>query len=155
MRWLESPDLSAVLIAFFAMLGTVMGGGTITQLLGRKKAAQDKPAEFAEVKGAIISDKAVERIVQSFDGVTAAATMLKTAIDRDVEAKQALTKALTASAAMAERAMEAGGGNLDVIRANTQAANAVATEAHDLRASIDDLSKELEFQSRMNGRRDG
>ena len=154
MRWLESPDLSAVLIAFFAMLGTVMGGGTITQLLGRKKAPTEKPPEYAEVKGAIISDRAVDRIVQSFDGVTAASTMLKSAIDRDVEAKQAMTKALAALTVMMERMMEAHGGNLDTIRANTVAANAVATEAHDLRASIDDLSKELEFQSRMKGRRD-
>lgn len=154
MRWLESPDLSAVLIAFFAMLGTVMGGGTITQLLGRKKAATEKPPEFAEVKGAIISDRAVDRIVQSFDGVTTSSTMLKTSIDRDVEAKQAMTKALAALTVMMERMMEAHGGNLDTIRANTAAANAVATEAHDLRASIDDLSKELEFQSRMKGRRE-
>ena len=145
MRWLESPDLSAVLIAFFAMLGTVMGGGTITQLLGRKKAATEKPAEFAEIRGALISDKAAERVVQSSDAFTAAATMMKISIDRDVEAKQALTKALLAM-------IDANAGNLDVIRANTAAANAVAERAHDLRDVIGDLAKELEIQSRLKGR---
>ena len=145
MRWLESPDLSAVLIAFFAMLGTVMGGGTITQLLGRKKAATEKPAEFAEIRGALISDKAAERVVQSSDAFTAAATMMKISIDRDVEAKQALTKALLAM-------IDANAGNLDVIRANTAAANAVAERAHDLRDVIEDLAKELEIQSRLKGR---
>ena len=147
MRWLESPDLSAVLIAFFAMLGTVMGGGTITQLLGRKKTATEKPPEFAEVKGAIVSSKDIDRMVLSLDAFTAAAIGMTHSINTDVEAKKALTKSLTAL-------IEAHGGNLDTIRANTAAANAVATEAHDLRASIDDLSKELEFQSRMKGRRD-
>lgn len=145
MRWLESPDLSGVLIAFFAMLGTVMGGGTITQLLGRKKAQPEKPAEFAEIKGALISDKAAERVVQSSDAFTAAATMMKTSIDRDVEAKQALTKALLAM-------IDANAGNLDVIRANTAAANAVAEQAHELRDVIGDLAKELEIQSRLKGR---
>lgn len=103
MRWLESPDLSAALIAFFAMLGTILGGGTVTQMLNRKKNPANPPPEFAEVKGALISDKAAERVIQSSDAFTAAATMLKTAIDRDVEAKNALTKALTENSRSLDR----------------------------------------------------
>lgn len=154
MRWLESPDLSAALIAFFAMLGTILGGGTVTQMLNRKKNPANPPPEFAEVKGAIISDKAVDRIVQSFDGVTAAATMLKSAIDRDVQAKELLTKALHSAAQSGERMVESGEANRDILRANTIAANAVATQAHDLRDVIADMTKELEFQSRMRGRKE-
>lgn len=152
MRWLESNDLGAVLIALIGAMVTLMSGGKIREMVSPTKPAPSP--DMAEIKGAIISDKAVDRIVQSFDGVTAAATMLKSAIDRDVEAKQALTKALSATNASADRMMEATGSNLEIIRANTLAANAVAGEAHDLRDAVSDLAKELEIQSRLGRRKE-
>lgn len=154
MGWLESPNVSAVLIAFFTMLGAVLGSGTLAQLFGRKKSPAPPTAEYAEVKGALISDKAADRVVQSSDAFTAAAMMLKGAIERDVQAKEALTKALYAAAAAGERMVESGESNRDVLRSNTIAANAVATQAHDLRDVLADMTKELEFQSRIRGRKE-
>lgn len=143
MRWLESNDLGAVLIALIGAMVTLLSGGKIREWVSPSK-PQPAP-DMAEIRGALISDKAADRVVQSADAFTAAATMMKTSIDRDVEAKQALTKALMA-------AIDANAGNLDVIRANTAAANAVAEQAHDLRDVIGDLAKELEIQSRLKGR---
>lgn len=147
MRWLESNDLGAVLIALIGAMVTLLSGGKIREMISPTKPAPSP--DMAEIKGALISDKSAERIVQSSDAFTAAAMMLKTSIDRDVEAKTALTKALMATNASAERMIEANSGNLDVIRANTAAANAVASEAHDLRDRIGELAKELEIQSRL------
>lgn len=102
MRWLESNDLGLVLIALIGLIGSIFTGSKVRDVTGKKVPAAPPP-EFAEVKGALISDKAAERVIQSSDAFTAAATMLKTAIDRDVEAKQALTKALNANSASLDR----------------------------------------------------
>lgn len=101
MRWLESNDLGLVLIALIGLIGSIFTGSKVRDVTGKKPA--NLPKEFAEVKGALISDKAAERVIQSSDAFTAAATMLKTAIDRDVEAKQALTKALNENSASLDR----------------------------------------------------
>lgn len=147
MGWLESPNVSATLIGFFTMLGAILGGGTLAQLFGRKKGEAVPPPEFAEVKGALISDKSAERIVQSSDAFTSASMALKGAIDRDVEAKQALTKALNLNVAAMER-------NADILKDNTGAANSVAVRAHDLLDAVNDLAKEMEISSRLRGRRE-
>lgn len=105
MRWLESSDLGLVLVAAIGAMVTLLTGGKVREATSKKPDASP-PSEFAEVKGALISDKAAERVIQSADAFTAAATMLKIAIDRDVEAKQALTKALNANSASMDRNSE-------------------------------------------------
>lgn len=110
-----------------------------------KKGNDAPPADVMEVAGAIISSKDVDRIVASLDAFTASAAMMKGSIDRDVAAKEGLTKALVAFLAAMDR-------NSDVLKDNTISANAVATQAHDLEQVISYLAKELEMQSRMQAR---
>lgn len=107
MRWLESNDLGLVLIALIGLIGSIFTGSKVKDVTSKKPDKEaPNPQEFMEVKGALISDKAAERVIQSADAFTAAATMLKIAIDRDVEAKQALTKALNANSASMDRNSE-------------------------------------------------
>ncbi|MFC3628185.1 hypothetical protein ACFOM8_01860 [Paracoccus angustae] len=131
--------------------------GGLLGFAGVQRVRKGKPAageDVLEVAGAIVSSKDVERIVQSLDAFTAAAKLMTHSIDKDVDAKQSLTKALTLNSAASDRLVESKNDNLSVIRANTQAANAVANQAHDLRDVIGDLAKELEIQSRMQGRKE-
>ena len=144
MRWLEGTELAPIITAFLTMLGTILGGGTIVQLL-RGGSKKPMPGEtFAEVKGAIVSSKDIDRMVLSLDAFTAAAIGMTHSINTDVEAKKALTKALTAL-------IEAHGGNLEIIRSNTNAANSVAREANELRDVIGDLATEMKIASRTKG----
>lgn len=102
MRWLESPDLSAAIIGFFTMLAAIFGGGTIAQLFGSKGKPVAPPPAFAEVKGAIVDNAGVDRMVKSLDGFTAAAVLLTAAIDRDVDAKSKLTLSLNRNSEVSE-----------------------------------------------------
>ena len=102
MRWLESPDLSAAIIGFFTMLAAIFGGGTIAQLFGGKAKPAAPPPAFAEVKGAIVDNAGVDRMVKSLDGFTAAAVLLTAAIDRDVNAKSKLTLSLNRNSEVSE-----------------------------------------------------
>lgn len=92
MRWLESNDLGLVLVALIGLIGSWFGGSRIKDSMtgGPPQAANPAPERTLEIAGAIVSDKAVEKMVASFDA-------LKQAIDRDVEAKTKLTAALTES----------------------------------------------------------
>ena len=53
--------------------------------------------------GAVISGKAVERMVKSLDDFSSSASALKCAIDRDVTAKKAMTESLVANSRALER----------------------------------------------------
>ena len=91
MLGLTAEQIGTVLLAISLLIT-----GRLAQQKGReivsKAPATEGPA--MEIRGALISDRAADRIVQSLDAFTASATLLKSAIDRDVEAKTALTKAL-------------------------------------------------------------
>lgn len=99
MLGLTPEQLGTVLLAIALLVTGKLGHQKGREILSR----QPVPENVVEVAGAVISDKGVERIVQSLDAFTASATLLKSAIDRDVEAKQALTKALGVNSASMDR----------------------------------------------------
>lgn len=94
----------------------------------RKKKPQPQ-GDVLEVAGAIVSDKAVDRMVKSLDEFSAAATVLKAAIDRDVEAKGALT------AAMIE--------NSRALNRNSDVSEEMHDEIRDVGGRMDNLKTEL------------
>lgn len=101
MLGLTAEQLGTVLLAVSLLIT-----GRLAQQKGKEivsKAPPQDAGNTVELRGAVISDKAADRIVQSMDAFTASATMLKSAIDRDVEAKQALTKALGINSASMDR----------------------------------------------------
>lgn len=138
MRWLESPDLSAALIAFFGMLATILGGGTITQMMGRKKAASVPPPAFAEIKGAIVDGRDVDRMVKHLEETTAAMTLLRGVVEKDVSAKEALTKALEKHGRCLEE--------------NTEACNDMGHTIERIDNRISRLSTEMEIQRAIRER---
>ena len=72
--------------------------------LGQVRKKKEPPkSDVVEVAGAIVSDKAVDRMVQSLDEFSAAATLLKAAIDRDVEAKGKMTAAMVENSRKLDR----------------------------------------------------
>jgi len=108
-------------------------GGLLAHFgVGQVRRAREKPqpqGDVLEVAGAIVSDKAVDRMVKSLDEFSAAATVLKAAIDRDVEAKGALT------AAMIE--------NSRALNRNSDVSEEMHEEIRDTGNRIDQLKTEL------------
>lgn len=90
MNW-ENIDPAKWADALLYLIVGLLGAFGLGQ--ARKKKPQPQ-GDVLEVAGAIVSDKAVDRMVKSLDEFSAAATVLKAAIDRDVEAKGALTAAM-------------------------------------------------------------
>ena len=93
-----SEQLGTVILAVSGAIIWLMGGQKGKQLAQGKS----QPGEMMEVAGAIVSDRAVERMVTALDGFTASAKLLTLAIDKDVEAKGKLTTALARNADAAE-----------------------------------------------------
>lgn len=90
MNW-ENIDPAKWADALLYLIVGLLGAFGLGQ--ARKKKPQPQ-GDMLEVAGAIVSDKSVERMVKSLDEFSAAATVLKAAIDRDVEAKGHLTAAM-------------------------------------------------------------
>lgn len=151
MLGLTAEQVGTVLLAI-ALLIT----GKLGHQKGKEIVAKAPPpnGETVELRGAVISDRAVDVMVKSMDALSASNTMLTHATNLDTEAKGALTKALHAAAAAGDRMAESSEANREILRANTAAASAVSAEAHDLRDVIAVLAKELEFQSRVRGKTD-
>lgn len=103
MLGLTAEQIGTVLLAV-ALLIT----GKLGHQKGKEIVAKAPPpnTETMELRGAVITDKAADRLVQSMDAFTASATLLKSAIDRDVDAKTALTKALNVNSASLDRNSE-------------------------------------------------
>lgn len=93
MRWLESNDLGLVLIALIGLIGSIFTGSKVRDVTG-KKSATEPPKEFAEVKGAIVDARDVDRMVKHLEATTAAITLHTATIEKDTAAKEALTRAL-------------------------------------------------------------
>lgn len=100
----------------------------------RKQKTAAAPSEMIEVAGAIVSDKAVDRMVKSMDALSASNTMLTHAINTDVEAKKALTQA------MAE--------NSRALHRNSDVSEEMHEEIRDTGNRIDQLKTELVRGSR-------
>lgn len=113
----------AILYLIVGILGA-FGFGQV-----RKQKSAPAPADMIEVAGAIVSDRAVDRMVKSLDEFSAAATVLKAAIDRDVEAKGHLT------AAMAE--------NSRALNRNSDVSEEMHEEIRDVGNRMDQLKTEL------------
>lgn len=97
---LSAEEFGFVLVSFAFALTSYLGGKAGKVALARPA---PPPAEgVMEVAGAIVSDKAVDRMVKSLDAFTSAATLMTHAIDKDVIAKTELTKALNRNSHVAE-----------------------------------------------------
>lgn len=101
MRWLESNDLGLVLIALIGLIGSIFTGSKVRDVTGKKPS--DPPKEFAEVKGAIVDARDVDRMVKHLEATTAALTLHTATVEKDTVAKEALTKALNANSASMDR----------------------------------------------------
>lgn len=91
MLGLTAENIGTIILGISIAIISLMGGQKGKQI------AQGKPqqqGDLIEVAGAIVSDKAVDRMVKSMDALSASNTMLTHAINTDVEAKTALTKAM-------------------------------------------------------------
>lgn len=100
MLGLDANDLGTVLTGIGLALIALLGGKTTREMASRK---QQPPQGTVELAGAVISDKAVERMVKSLDEFSSAANALKSAIDRDVAAKKAMTEALVSNSRALDR----------------------------------------------------
>ena len=92
MLGLTAEQIGTVILGISLGLIGLMGGQKGRQIAQGKSDKTER--DVVEVAGAIVSDKAVERMIKSLDEFSAAATLLKAAIDRDVEAKGKLTAAM-------------------------------------------------------------
>ena len=101
----------------------------------RKQKTAAAPSEMIEVAGAIVSDKAVDRMVKSMDALSASNTMLTHAIDKDVEAKKALTQAMA--------------DNSRALNRNSDVSEDMHEQIKDAEAKMDRLREEL-FRSSVS-----
>lgn len=93
---MQSQDIGLVLVALIGLVGTIWGGRAgRDKLTGRAASLQKPDGDTVEIRGAIVSDRAVEKMVASFDALTAA-------VGRDVEAKTKLTAALARNSDVSE-----------------------------------------------------
>ena len=92
MLGLTAEQIGTVILGISLGLIGLMGGQKGRQIAQGKSDKTER--DVVEVAGAIVSDKAVEHMIKSLDEFSAAATLLKAAIDRDVEAKGKLTAAM-------------------------------------------------------------
>lgn len=138
MRWLESNDLGLVLIALIGLIGSIFTGSKVRDATSKKPAEVSK--EFAEVKGAIVDGRDVDRMVKHLEETTAAMTLLRGVVEKDVSAKEALTKALEKHGRCLEE--------------NTEACNDMGQTIERIDNRISRLSTEMEIQ-RAIGERGG
>lgn len=93
---MQSQDIGLVLVALIGLVGTIWGGRAGRDKLTKRTAPlQQQDGDTVEIRGAIVSDRAVEKMVASFDALTAA-------VGRDVEAKTKLTAALARNSDVSE-----------------------------------------------------
>lgn len=91
MLGLTAEQIGTVILGLSMGLIAIMGGQKGKQVAqGRKETS----SEMIEVAGAIVSDKAVNRMVDAMDALSASNALLTHAINADVEAKKALTAAM-------------------------------------------------------------
>ncbi|MFC3170244.1 hypothetical protein [Paracoccus fontiphilus] len=126
MLGLTAEQIGTVILGFSIALISLMGGQKGKQIAQGKT---PQASDMVEVAGALVNSKDVERIVGSLDAFTAAAAMLKPAINRDVEAKTALTKALSENSRGLNR--------------NSDTADDMRDEIKDVRVAIERLKDEL------------
>lgn len=132
MLGLTAEQIGTVILGLSMGLIAIMGGQKGKQVAQGRK---ETPSEMIEVAGAIVSDKAVERMVQSMDALSASNTMLSHAINTDVEAKKAL------AAAMSE--------NSRALNRNSDVSEDMREQIKDAESKIDRLREEL-FRSSVS-----
>ena len=93
---LNSQDLGLVLVALIGVIGSVFGTKAGRDKLTKSGGQPQGAGEMVEIRGAIVSDKAVDKMVAAFEALTQA-------VDKDVEAKGKLTIALNESGRRLDR----------------------------------------------------
>lgn len=93
---LNSQDLGLVLVALIGVIGSVFGTKAGRDKLTKPGGQPQSAGEMVEIRGAIVSDKAVDKMVAAFETLTQA-------IHHDVEAKGKLTVALNESGRRLDR----------------------------------------------------
>lgn len=133
MLGLTAEQIGTVILGISMGLIAIMGGQKGKQVAQGRK---ETPSEMIEVAGAIVSDKAVDRMVEALDGFTASAKLLTMAIDRDVEAKSKLTAAVIADA-------EAKGKLTMALNRNSDVSEDMRAEIRDTATHLDKLTVEF------------
>lgn len=126
MLGLTAEQIGTVILGLSMGLIAIMGGQKGKQVAQGRK---ESPSEMIEVAGAIVSDKAVDRMVDALDGFTASAKLLTAAINADVEAKKALTAAMTE--------------NSRALNRNSDVSEEMHDEIRDTASRIDRLREEI------------
>lgn len=90
MRWLESNDLGLVLVALIGLIGSWFGGSRIKDSMtgAPQKSAAPLPERTVEIAGALVSDKAVDKMVASMDALAAALNESGKRIDRNSDVSE-------------------------------------------------------------------
>lgn len=133
MGGLRAEDISTILVGLSLFVAWLWGGSKGKQI-AQGKTQSAMPQDVVEVAGAIVSDKAVERMVKSLDAFTAAAALMTHSIDRDVAAKGLLTSALTENSRALDR--------------NSDVAEDMREEIRDAASRMEQLKTELIRSSR-------
>ncbi len=139
MLGLTAEQIGTVILGLSMGLIAIMGGQKGKQVAQGRK---ESPSEMIEVAGAIVSDKAVDRMVAALEGFTASAKLLTTAIDKDVEAKARLTAAVIADA-------EAKAKLTTALNRNSDVSDDMREQIKDTENKIDRLREEL-FRSSVS-----
>ena len=126
MLGLSAEDIGKILLAVSLLITGRLAHQKGKEIVSRSPETQ---GETMELRGAVISDRAADRLVMAMDAYTASSTMLKASIDRDVEAKQAMTKALSTNSLSLDR--------------NSDTADDLKGEIRDVRNSIERLKDEM------------
>lgn len=125
MLGLTAEQIGTVLLAISLLIT-----GKLAQQKGKDIVSKSPPQEGTmEIAGAVISDRAVDRLVKSLDAFSAAATLMTHAINTDVDAKTSLTKALIEHGKSMDR--------------NTGASEDVRNEIREAGAKLERLKDEL------------
>ena len=132
MGGLRAEDISTILVGLSLFVAWLWGGSKGKQIAQGK--TPQVPENVVEVAGAIVSDKAVERMVKSLDAFTAAAALMTHSIDKDVAAKGLLTGALTDNSRALDR--------------NSDVAEDMREEIRDAASRMEQLKTELIRSSR-------
>lgn len=126
MLGLTAEQIGTVILGISMGLIAIMGGQKGKQVAQGRK---ETPSEMIEVAGAIVSDKAVDRMVASMDALSASNTLLTHAINADVEAKKALTAAMI--------------DNSRALNRNSDVSEEMHEEIRDVGGRMDNLKTEL------------
>lgn len=124
---MDQEHITTLYQGIFAFVGGLLiWSGSVFARRANRKAPQGE--SVMEVAGAIVSDKAVEKMVASMDALCASNTALTHTVNADVKAKAELTQVLTRVVTALDRNTDGADDMLDGIKDAAGKLDRMATE---------------------------